>query len=534
MPFELLLLLVERHGQLVSRAEIAARLWKNGIHVDTESGVHTAVRKLRAALKDSIEKPIFIETVPGKGYRFIGQVSESITVAVLPFENLSSISAQDYFSDGLTEEIISSLGSLASSRIHVIARTSSMAYKRTSKTVDQIAHELGASHLVEGTVRRDRQRLRIAAKLIRAADQVQVWGDTYDQSSTDLLAIQQEIGAAIARQVGVEFSRRATQTSRRPSQDPDAHDMYLRGRYYWYRRTLESMWKAEECFQAAIQKDASFGLAYAGLADTYVIQILVNGASATQQWDKARLAAETALRLNPNLSEAHNAAAMIDFFVGWDWTAAEHSFVRAIELNPNYAIAHQFYGHLLSNSLRHDEAITEIRRAREIDPLSPIMHVFAGMFYTGAGRYDEAFACVRDALAIDPDFFPAHTALAHLHDHAGECESAIEEYRTAYRLSGGNLLQLAFRGFVLGRIGRRAEAQQIAATMNQISQSRFVPPSAFALVYTALDDRDAAFHWLEKAYEVRDIFLVSLPCGTWWDSLRSDKRFEALLCRWRT
>ena len=583
IPMELLILLVERPGQLVSREDIAARLWGDGVYVDAEHGVNTAVRKLRAALKDSPEQPAFIETVAGKGYRFIGPVSNTdlppvapaipdrpkrlwpaagfavalvaaaaliyyaafrragpaapappVTIAVLPFQNLSSDPDQDYFGDGLTEETIAALGRLTPSRIRVIARTSSMTYKGTRKTADQIGAELGASYLVESSVRRDPQRIRIMAKLIRVKDQLQVWNATYDRAPAGLLGVQDEIGNAIARQVGAELSSRPGEhAGRRDTQDPDAHDLYLRGRYYWYQRTPEAMLKSAQYFEAAIQKDPSYALAHAGLADTYIVQKLITWANPRDDWNKTRLATETALSLDPNLAEAHTAAGMASFFMTWDWAAAERSFRRAIELNPNYAIAHQFYGHLLSNSLRHQEAIAEIQKAREIDPLSPMMHTFSGGVLVMAKRYGEALPPLQQALAIDPDFFPTHTTLGLLDQQTGKPDAAIEEYRKAYRLSGGNILQLANQGFVLGRIGRRAEAQQIIATMQQISQGRFVPPFTFALVYTGLDDRDAAFQWLEKAYEVRDIGLVFLPVDPKWDSLRSDERFKRLLRRCR-
>jgi tetratricopeptide (TPR) repeat protein len=224
---------------------------------------------------------------------------------------------------------------------------------------------------------------------------------------------------------------------------------------------------------------------------------------------------------------------MVSFFMEWDWGAAERSFQRAIALNPNYAIAHQFYGHTLSWAQRHKEAIVEVQKAREIDPLSPMMHTFEGGSLVVAGRYSEALAPIQRALALDPDFFPAHSVFGLLHQQTGKAEAALEEYRKAYRLSGGNIAQLAYQGMVLGQIGRRAEAEEILNTMNHIAQSRLVPPFTFALVYTGLGERDRAFHWLEKAYEVRDVGLVLLPAGPWWDSLRSDKRFQSLLQRCR-
>lgn len=433
----------------------------------------------------------------------------------------------------VTEETIAALGRIAPSRIRVIAWTSSRAYKRTHKTAAEIGSELGASHLVESTVRRDPEQVRITAKLIRVKDHVQIWNNTYDLQPSGLLRVQQEIGITIARQVGGEFSPRAEQVVVKSPPNADTHDLYLRSRYYWYQRTPESMRKSVEYLEAAIQKDPSYALAHAGLADTYVVQAVISWADPRDLWNKAKLASEKALSLDANLAEAHNAAGMVSFFMGWDWVSADRSFRRAIELNPNYAIAHQFYAHCLSNSRRPSEAASEIQKAREIDPLSPMMHTFAAAIFVVAKRYGDALPLLQQALAIDPDFFPAHSVVGLLHQQTGKPDVAIEEYRKAYRLSGGNILQLAYQGFVLGQIGRRAEAEQIVTTMNQIAQSRFVPPFAFALVYAGLGDRDEAFRWLEQAYEVRDIGLVFLPAAPHWDSLRSDKRFESLLRRCR-
>jgi tetratricopeptide (TPR) repeat protein len=360
---------------------------------------------------------------------------------------------------------------------------------------------------------------------------VQVWNNTYDLEFSGLLGVQQEIGSAIARQVGGEFSPPAKPAPRHLTQDADAHDLYLRGRYYLSQRTPESMRRSIEYLEAAVHKDPAYALAHAGLADTYVIQAMITGADPREAWEKARMEAEKALGLDPNLAEAHTAKGMASFFMAWDWPAAEGSFRRAIELNPNYAIAHQFYAHFLSNARRPEEAVAEIQKARAIDPLSPIMHTFAGAILVVARRYDDALPALQQALSLDPDFFPTHTVLGLFYQQTGKQDVAVEEYRKAYRLSGGHTLQLANQGFVLAQIGRRSEAEQIITTLNQIAQSRFVPPYAFALVYTGLGDRDAAIQWLEKAYAVRDILLVFLPAAPMWDSIRSDKRFQDLLQR---
>src|SRR5690606_25059900 len=266
-------------------------------------------------------------------------------------------------------------------------------------------------------------------------------------------------------------TRTVSPATRRAMHAPDAHDLYLRGRWYWHQRNPDAMAKAEQCFLAAIERSPSFAPAHAALADTYVLQILMNGADAADRSAQARRAADEALRLDPNRAEAHAAVGMIEFYVGWDWAAAERAFLRAIELNPSCAIGHQFYGHLLSNWLRHDEAIAATETARALDPLAPAVHVFAAMSLGWAGHYDEAFAAARHATAIDPDHFPARTALGHLYDLTGAPEAAIEQYREAYRLSRGNVFQLAFQASVLARSGRPDEARQIVSAMERIAES---------------------------------------------------------------
>ena len=530
-PLELLMMLVERRGELVGRGEIAARLWDAQAEVDTDGGLHTVVRKIRAALGDSAERPLFIETVPGKGYRFIAAVSATVTIAVLPFEDASGGTADDHLTDGLTEALINALGRVAPDRLRVIARTSSMAYKRAAKTAQEIGRELGAHYLVEGTVHRTDQGLRIATTLVRARDHVGVWSEVYDRSLADLAALEHEIAGAIARHAGFGMRARVRPAADSLAHEPDAHDLFLRGRWYWHQRRPDAMIKAEECFQEAIGKTPSYAPAHAALASVYVLQILFNTADADLRWTRARLATRAALQLDPQLGEAHAAAAMTDFYVGWDWVAAERSFLRAIDLNPNDAIAHQFYAQLLSNLLRHDEAIAEIERARAIDPLASTMHTFAAMMYALAERRDVAFAAVRHALTLDPDHFPAHAVLGHLYDRTGDPDAALEAYRNAHRLSRGNAFMLGFQGGVLGRTGRDDDARQIVATLEQVGQSRHVPASAFALTFAGMGDRDAAFHHLDRAYSLRDVFLITLPNAHWWDPLRSDARFVSLLQR---
>jgi TolB-like protein len=261
MALELLVMLVERHGELVSRGEIAARLWHPDAEVDTEAGLHTVIRKLRVALGDSAARPVFIETVPGKGYRFIAAVSATVTIAILPFVDVSGGTGDEHVADGLTEALIGALGRVAPERLRVIARTSSMAYKGVRRTAQDIGRELGAHYLVEGTVRRETQRWRVAATLVRTRDHLQVWSEVYDRSPADLPALELEMATTIAGQAGVAVPSQARSAVPTPTHDPDAHDLYLRGRWYWHQRRPEAMLKAEQCFHDAIAKSPSYALA---------------------------------------------------------------------------------------------------------------------------------------------------------------------------------------------------------------------------------------------------------------------------------
>jgi TolB-like protein len=289
------------------------------------------------------------------GFRHGGPtgVIAPVTIAVLPFQNLSNDPDQEYFGEGLTEETIAALGQVSPSRIRVIARTSSMAYKTSRKTAAQIGAELSATYLVEGSVRRDPEGVRITAKLIRVQDQVQLWSTSYDRPAAGSLGDQDEIGNAIAGEIGAKLSAVPGKgPARGHTVNADAYDLYLRGRYSLNRRTLDFLRRSSEYFEAAVEKDPSYARAYAGIAEALVFETFITGTNATDQWRKVRLAADKALSLDPELSEAHATAGIADFFMGWDWGAAERSFRRAIALNPNNATAHFYYAHLLSNSLR--------------------------------------------------------------------------------------------------------------------------------------------------------------------------------------
>jgi TolB-like protein/DNA-binding winged helix-turn-helix (wHTH) protein/Flp pilus assembly protein TadD len=626
IPMELLILLVERGGDLVSRQEIVERLWGKDSFLDAESGVNTAVRKVREALKDNSACPTFVQTISGKGYRFCGSIvsggdstgggfresgsetliqppilgdpapkppatpflpnggapaaeqvagavsgregwrravgrsrwtlpaiavasllllsaiyffrssppssrlSVPVTLALLPFENLTGDADQEYFADGLTEETIAVLGKVNPNRMVVIARTSAMAYKRRTKTASQIGNELGADYLIEGSVRREGEKVRVTVKLIRVRDQSRIWSENYDRFGSGVIQIQDELGNAIARQIQVELLP-GEASQRKQTQMLDAYDPYLLGRHYWNQVTPSAIHKSIEYFQTAIKKDPSYALAFAGLADAYTILPITSGALPREMWPLARHAALEAIRLNDTLAEAQAAAGYVDFWLEWNWGRSAERLRRAIQLSPNNASAHRYYAHLLSNSGRHTEAVAQISRARQLDPLSPITNAMAGQFLFYSGRYTEAIEALDKAFSVDPDFWVAHVMMGQIYERSGKPEAAIRSFEKAYRSSGGNPGTLSMKGYVLARSGRRSEAEQIVQGLIETGKGRYVPPTNIARVYAGLGNREAALQWLDKGYEARDVGMVFLTVDPKWDDLRSDPGFQELLKR---
>ncbi len=453
IPTEILLLLMEKNGELVTRDQIIERVWGEGVFLDTDNSINGAIRKIRQVLKDDSENPRFIQTVTGRGYRFIGAIVQPAPaegeegpvdragaadssaeaagepgpsrkaatwrwtsligiavvliaglgaylynlrsralvqgppvrpmLAVLPFENLTGDPEQEYFSDGLTEEMISQLGNLDPSHLGVIARTSVMHYKNSGEPLDRIGRELGVQYALEGSVRRDSNKVRITAQLIQIKDQSHIWARQYDRDLSNLLALQAEIAQEIAAQIQLTLGApRRVDTSRQSSLGPqgyEAYDLYLKGRFFWNKRTAQGFQQAIEYFQQAIAKDPNYARAYSGLADSYA---LLGGYSTTPQTEsmpKARAAALKALELDPELAEAHTSLALITENFDYDWDTAEREYRRAIELNPNYATDHHWYAEFLSLQGRFPEALAESARARELDPLSLIIATDRGV-----------------------------------------------------------------------------------------------------------------------------------------------------------
>jgi len=543
LPMELLLLLVERRGMLVTRREIATRLWDPNLFLDLDNGIHTAIRKVRQALNDSAQQPAFVQTVSGKGYRFLAPVtlaaehpasssSQRISVAVLPFENLTGDTGQDYLTDGLTEDTIAALGNLASARLAVIARTSVMRYKRSRKNIREIAAELAADYLLESTFRRDERSVRITSRLVRARDEAQVWSGNYDREWRSVLQLQEELGNAIAHHVENRFSSEpAAARSRSTTADPDAYDLYLRGKHYWNQIRPTALRRAIEFFDAAVSKDPSFALAWSGLADTYSVLPVTSDGDPSEHWQKARHAADEAMRLQPDLAEACASSGIVAFWLDWDWRRAEHELRGAVEQNPSYASGHRYLAHVLSNLGRHAEALAVMANACRLDPLSPALHAVSGQLFYQAAQFDATEEQARRALALNSDFWLGHLVLGKVCERMKRYGAALTECDTAFHLSEGNTEALSLKGYVMAQMGRRTEADQILKTLLDTSAARFVPPYNVALLYAGMSAPDAACEWLEKARLIRDVHIVFLPVEPKWNALRGDPAFRSLLER---
>jgi len=546
-PMDLLILLVERHRELVWRADIVKRLWAPGVFVDVEMGVNTAIRKLRQALRDSKESPSFIETISGKGYRFIAPVTTPVAVAapqssaqseprmmlaVLPFENYSNDPEHEYFSDGLTEETISHLGGMNPERMGVIARTSSMAYKRTSKSVREIGAELGVDYILESSVRREGDLVRITSQLIRVEDQTHVWTSNYDRDVTSVFAIQRELSTAIARHVGLQLlPERLSALERRQTANAAAHDLYLRGRYFWNQLSAATTKSAMEYYGRAVELDPEYALAWSGMADAYSASPVNADRDPLQVWPRARDAVAHATASGPGLPEVHTSLGLLKFWLDWDWVAAEAAYRKSIALDPSYSLAHRFLGIVLSHMARHEEASLALRQARHLDPLNATNHALSAQVAFAARNYSVAVQFAQQAITLDPEFHIGYIQLAQASERMGSSDQALTALNSAGRFGGGNSKAISIRGYICAMLGKTTEAHEVLNTLESVSREQYVPPYATALVYLGLGQHDSALHWLERAYDAHDVHLVFPPVDPKWDPLRDDHRFVDLLRR---
>ena len=459
-------------------------------------------------------------------------------LAILPFQNLSNDPGQEYFSDGLTEETITDLGQISPEHLGVIARTSAMAYKHTDKTISQIGRELGVDYIVEGSVRREGGRARVSAQLIRVSDQTHLWAQNYDRDLQDLLDVQNDLGRSIAEQVSANLTpQRQIELSKKHSVNPEAYDLYLKGRFYWNQRTPEAIKESIAYFQEAIAKDANFALAYAGLADAYNISNIVGLYSASESLPQARAAAMRAIQLDPSLAEAHAALGMEKSHYEFDFPGAEREFLKALELNPNSPYAHLFYSNCFLTPMgRMAQAIAENKRAVEIDPLSLPINNFMGMTYMMAGDEGNAYRVFQHTLAMDPSFPLSHEYFSWLLLTMGRYEDAIKEHEKSEVLSGSTLEEAAAEATVMERAfksgGEKGFWQKHLELVLEVRKQPGAEASASVLAgaYAMAGQKDKAFEWLEKGYEEREgQDLTLLKFDPAYKNLRGDPRFSAML-----
>jgi TolB-like protein/DNA-binding winged helix-turn-helix (wHTH) protein/Tfp pilus assembly protein PilF len=617
IPMEVLLFLMEQRGQLVTREEIVKKIWGDGVFLDTDNSINGAIRKIRQVLKDDPEHPLFIQTVTGRGYRFIAPIVSDDTsgaalqqadsqanadnpsaakftetrqsetppavqslqmhptarrwlilgstaalllaslagwwlrargsakaapagrlmLAVLPFQNLTGDPGQEYFSDGLTEEMIAQLGNVDPQRMGVIARTSVMHYKNGQVQVGQIGRELGVQYLLEGSVRREAERVRVTAQLIQIKDQTHLWARQYDRELSGLLSVQDEIAREVADEISLtlgESKRNAAspETMAAPASSPNAmaaYDLYLKGQYSFNKRTQQSLQQAIQYFGQAAEKDPRNARAYAGLADAYA---LAGGYSLRPQiefMDKARAAAVRAVEIDPSLAEAHTALALVVQTYDWDWSTAEREYRRAIELNPNYATAHHWYAEHLMWRGRFEEALRESERARRLDPLSVIIAADNAVILYCSRQYDRAIEKFRAAREMEPGF-PRAEMIVTPYAEKGmftEALADLEAERSRLDLRTYWVLE----AYINGRAGRRAEAKRALRTFQRLTRNQAVDADLFVWAYLGTGDKEKVFAWLEKGYAQHSKALIGLKAYPLYDPLRGDPRFQDLLRR---
>jgi TolB-like protein/DNA-binding winged helix-turn-helix (wHTH) protein/Tfp pilus assembly protein PilF len=602
-PFQILAVLLERPGEIVTREELRNRLWPGDTFVDFDHGLNNCVMKLREALGDSSDNPRFVETIPKRGYRFIAGVEESLyplpassdvetipangrrevtapepslgtpskkrfnsssisaaillgclavavlgtlifyyartansaksnqstSLVVLPLVNLSGDRDQEYFADGMTDELIANLAKIRSLRI--ISRSTAMAYKGAHKPLSEIARELRVDAVVEGTVLREGNRVRITAELVQVSTDRHLWADTYESQIGDVLALQNRVSSAIVNEIRINLTPEDRERlSKAPSVAPEAYEDYLKGRYYWNKRTDENLTKAIGYFEDATRKDPHYALAYAGLSDCYAIisATIFGTVPSSVSAPKAKAAAQRALEIDPTLTEAETSLATVKFNYDWDWPGAAAEFDRAIHLNPSYATAYQRYSLYLMAMGRTRDSFEKINKARELDPLSISINFSLGWRLYMARQFDRAIEQIQNTIEMDPSYELSHLVAGQAYAQKGQFERAVAELRKAVDLSHGTPMMVSALAYTYARSGNKTEAEKLLAQLSAQAKIQYVSPYYFAIVYAGLGENETALDWLDKAFADRSNGLVFLQVEPELDSLRSNPRFIAL------
>jgi TolB-like protein/DNA-binding winged helix-turn-helix (wHTH) protein/uncharacterized protein HemY len=573
-PFQILDMLLERPGEVITREELQKKLWPADTFVDFDHGLGSAINKLRQALGDSAENPRYIETLPRRGFRFLaaadavrGRSEPAVTRAwvwvaagvvfialgvsgylawqgwharrappgrvmlvVLPFENLSSDPDQEFFSDGMTEEMITQLGGLDPQRLGVIARASAMQYKHSTKGAAQIGRELGVDYLLEGSARRAGGRVRITAQLIQVRDETNQWAESYEGDLRDILVLQRDVAAAIAQQIRLALSAdtRARLTQQQPVV-PEAHEAYLKGLYFWNKFTNPNFHKSIEYFQEAIEKDPAYAPAYAGLAASYV-NLAQFGEPPSDFYPKSEAAARKALAIDETSSQGHAVLSWSLMYYHHDWGGAERALLRALELNPSDSYARMLYANYLTALGRFDQAREQIERARQTDPVSLVINVVVAQVLFYQRQYDAALAQLAKTREMDPNFPPTYWTLAHVYEALGKDDEACQYMLKTFDLGSGHVPWFAQLENLGVRSGWRAAWQEwIKGMLEPQAQGEYVQPYDLVEAYLDLGHDEDAIEWLRKAAEVRDVEIVFINMDPRFDRLRTNPRFQEIV-----
>ena len=592
-PLKILQLLLETPGQIVSREQLRAHVWSANTFVEFDKGLYSAMARLRDVLGDTSDSPRFIETVARRGYRFIAPttmsgpapaketVTESLapveksekfllrrllasllagllggalllmivlsfniagarewlrsrstpirSLAVLPLENLSGDPQQEYFADGMTDELITNLARLGNLR--VVSRTSIMRYKKISKPLAQVAEDLNVDAVVEGTVERAGNRVRIRVQLIRAATDQHLWAQTYDRELRDTLLLQSEAAGDIVREIQVTLTPPQRQRLAVARQvDPQAYEAYLKGLYFSNKRSGENFKRAIDYFQEAIARDPNYAAAYSGLSNAFVGQMFT-GTPTGEVREKAAWAALKSIELDPDSPEAHDTLGGVHEFYDWDWPGAEKEYRRAIELNPNFAAGHQDLAIFLSLQGRFEAGLAEAQRAQDLDPLSPFIRTTYCLDLDMARQYQRAIEKCNEALELDPNFLHAHGNLAGIYESAGMYDRSLEEVQKAAAIGGESPERLASLGKIFMQGGITAVWHE--QLRQKLKAGGNADPYEVASLYAKLGDANRGFLWLQKTYEQHSPRMEEVKEEPTFDNLRSDARFQDFLRRAR-
>lgn len=608
IPVQVLLILIEQKGQLVTREEIAEKIWGKGVFLDTDNSINGAIRKIRQVLKDDPQQPRYVETLTGRGYRFIAPVfageSDSAhsrpfqapanpiefparafaasgnaggearlavagrrkrhfslwwivalsgcavglaawvgwqrmsnqiaandirSIAVLPFQNLSGDPSQDFFADGMTEQLITELSRIESLR--VISHTSVMEYKGTRKHLPQIAHELGVDGILEGSVIRENDQVRVTVQLLNGPEDRHIWSNSYERPLHGILNLQREVAEAVTRQIRIQLTpAQAARVGAAPSVNPEAYDAYLRGRYLLSTQFTmgQPLLQAKSYFEESIRKEPNFAEAYSGLADAYLYMALFRQTPPQAAFQSAHEALRKAAQLDNSIGEVHDTLGTINWRYDWNWKESEREYDWAIATSPSYSCAHEDRAGFLALLGRRAEAMAELTRINQLDLGPSAAMTEAGVYYQ-LRDFPGLIEAARRGIASNPNEWVEHQDLGVGYEGTGKLPEAIEEYQKAVELSNGDQDANASLAHAYGAAGKRAEAQRILRDLENKSKDSAVSPYLIATIYAGLGEKDKAMQFLQKAYDERSLEISwHLKADPRVDSLRSDPRFQAL------